>query len=279
MQILLLCNLKHDKLTMPTNDSRFTTGPLKPALLSGLILISLATFSQQGDSTKKDIHFSGSVGATNNGISIIPTFTLGKPALITNFSLSKGRISFEPDLRFSMEGKPWGLVFWFRYKLVEGQKFHFNIGAHPAFAFVSKVSVTDSMERTKLVAQHYAAIELVPTYMLSENISIGIYYLHGRGIGEGTLRYSHFVTVNSSFSNLKLPGKLSLAISPQIYYLQLVDQQGVYCSSDFSIKRENLPFSFSAFINKTIHSNIEGNKNILWNMTLTYFFKVESKQH
>jgi hypothetical protein len=32
-------------------------------------------------------HFTGNVSVTNNGFSLIPTFSLGKPALISTFSM------------------------------------------------------------------------------------------------------------------------------------------------------------------------------------------------
>ena len=51
-----------------------------------LLLFTLSSFSQKTDSTKSTSHFSGSVGVTNNGISLIPTFPLGKPATILNLS-------------------------------------------------------------------------------------------------------------------------------------------------------------------------------------------------
>jgi aryl-alcohol dehydrogenase-like predicted oxidoreductase len=44
---------------------------------------------------------------TNNGISLVQTFSLGKPAAIVTLSIGKGKLSFEPDLRFSLKEKPW----------------------------------------------------------------------------------------------------------------------------------------------------------------------------
>nr|MBP6073208.1 hypothetical protein [Flavobacterium sp.]MBP6100608.1 hypothetical protein [Flavobacterium sp.] len=63
--------------------------------------------------------FSGGITVTNNGISLLPTFTLGKPAAIFDFAVKSKRWSFEPQLRFSLEGKPWSFVFWGRYKVID----------------------------------------------------------------------------------------------------------------------------------------------------------------
>jgi hypothetical protein len=69
------------------------------------------SFSQKADSSNNVSHLNGAVTVTNNGISLIPTFTLGKPAVIFDLSIGK-RVSFDPQLRFALEGKPWSFVFW-----------------------------------------------------------------------------------------------------------------------------------------------------------------------
>ena len=79
----------------------------------------IALFRKNADSSKTIRHFSGSVAVTNNGISIVPSFSLGKPAVAFNFSMGKNRFSFEPDLRFSLAGKPWSFLFWSRYHLIK----------------------------------------------------------------------------------------------------------------------------------------------------------------
>jgi len=71
-----------------------------------LLNLSYFSFSQKTDSTKIIDHFSSAVNFTNNGVSMIPTFTLGKPAAIFNFSIGLRKLSFEPELKFSLEGKP-----------------------------------------------------------------------------------------------------------------------------------------------------------------------------
>ena len=78
----------------------------KTLLLLALLHLSYLAFSQKTESTQIASHFGGAVTVTNNGISFIPTFTLGKPAVIFDLSMGK-RLSFEPQFRFALEGKPW----------------------------------------------------------------------------------------------------------------------------------------------------------------------------
>ena len=99
------------------------------------LLHTYCSFSQKTDSTKSFPYVSGAVSVTNNGISIVPSFSLGKPAVQFNMYMVKKRLSFEPDIRFSLKGKPWSMLFWGRYKVVTSNKFNMNVGAHLGLNF------------------------------------------------------------------------------------------------------------------------------------------------
>jgi len=53
---------------------------------SVILLLFIAHFAkaQEGDTRMPVYHFNGSVSVTNNGFSLIPTFSLGKPAAIAD---------------------------------------------------------------------------------------------------------------------------------------------------------------------------------------------------
>ena len=70
-----------------------------------------AAHTQVVDSTaaQRPVHratVSGGITVTNKAISLIPTFTLGKPAAIFDFAVRKGAVSFEPQFRVGLNGKP-----------------------------------------------------------------------------------------------------------------------------------------------------------------------------
>ncbi len=73
-----------------------------------LLLISLYIFiaraQEETDSFLDD--FKGSASLTHNGISLVPSFSLGDPALLFDLKFTKGKLSFEPDMRFALEGRP-----------------------------------------------------------------------------------------------------------------------------------------------------------------------------
>jgi hypothetical protein len=91
----------------------------------------LAAQAQGTDTTRVPSFFQGQITATNNGISLIPKFSLNRPAVFLDLSMGLGRLSFDPMFRFGLNGKPWAFVFWFRYKRFAHPKFTASVGAHP----------------------------------------------------------------------------------------------------------------------------------------------------
>jgi hypothetical protein len=254
---------------------------IKALLLIILLHLSTLSFSQTADSTQIPDstsairYFSSAVSITNNGISLVPTFSLGKPAAIVNLLMGTRRMTFEPDLRVSLEGKPWSFVFWGRYKVLTNNRFRLNVGAHPAINFATETVSVNGGSREMIVAQRFLAGEVVPYYLLTKNISIGMYYLYGRGLEANSFRNGHFITLNSNFSNVRLSNQLYMQFTPQVFYLKLDEQDGFYVTSTVTLSKRNFPFSLQSIINKTIKSNIAGSKDLVWNATLIYSFNKE----
>lgn len=242
----------------------------KALLFIFLLNVSFLAYSQKNDSIKAPLHVGGGVTVTNNGISFIPTFTLGKPAAI--FDLSIGRkLSFEPQFRFALEGKPWSFVFWGRYKLVKTDKVAITLGAHPAILFKTITETTDGVTKEYIRAQRNLAAEFSPNYFLTKNISVGMYYLYGYSLESYAVRNVHYLTLNANFYRIGLPSDFYLKFTPQVYYLKMDKQDGFYCSSILTIARKNFPLSVSGLINQAIHTEIVS-KELVWNVSLIYSF-------
>lgn len=226
-----------------------------------------------GDSSKTVYHISGSALVTQNGISVIPTFTLGKPAAIFDLSVGSEKLAFEPQLRFSLEGKPWSFLFWFRYKAIQTKKFKFNIGMHPSVAFKSTI-LFDKTGNTKEILNptQYLATEFSPSLIISDRISVGAYYLYSHGMTEGTTNNTHFMTINSSISAIPIVKNTYLKLNPQVFYLVMDQQAGTYATMSMSLSNTHLPISISSILNQKINSSIPGN-DFVWNIALVYQFQ------
>lgn len=247
---------------------------LKKFILTIFIFFNLffVSFSQEPDSLKVPCHFGGAVTLTNNGISFIPNFTLGKPAAVFDMSVGKRKLSFEPQFRFALEGKPWSFVFWWRYKLIETDKFHINIGGHPAIAFKTINSSYNDISKEEIKAQRFLAGELSPSFSLTKNINAGIYYFYAYGFEKDATKNTQLISLRSTFSNIKISNQLLMKLAPQLYYLRMDDKGGYYFSSSLTLAKRKFPLSVSALINKTIKTNIPIGENFIWNVSLIYTF-------
>ncbi len=232
----------------------------------------LNSYAQKVDSTQKEYHFSGTASVTNNGISFIPTFSIGKPASIVTLSMGSKKFSFEPEFRASLEGKPWSVILWGRYKLVNNNKFKFNIGAHPAISFKTILTEVNGKNIEVIQGQRFLAGEVSPNYMINKHISIGMYYLVSKGFEENSSKKNHFVTLNTNISNINLSNGIALRFAPQVYYLKMDNNDGYYVSTISSLSKKNSPLSISSLMNKVIRTNIAGSKDFSWNISLVYSF-------
>lgn len=246
---------------------------IETAVLILLLFLSVPfAFSQDVESTVASSAIKGAVTITNKGISTIPSFTLGKPAVIFDASMGKGKLTFEPQLRFALDGKPWTFLFRWRYRLRESGKYRLSIGVHPALSFRTKSQVSNGTVDDVIVARRFLAGELSSGYSLTQIISIGAYYLYLRGLEPSAARNTHFVGLNVGFTNALFSEQLIVNIRPQVYYLRMDDGTGVYVTSRFSLVTKRLPFSLSAIINKTLRSNISAGEDFLWSVSVTYSF-------
>jgi hypothetical protein len=187
-------------------------------------------------------------------------------------SLGNKKLSFEPEFRMSLEGKPWSVILWWRYKLISNSRFKFNIGAHPALIFKTISIVENGVQKNIIEAQRFFAAEFSPNYLLTKNISIGLYYLYGHGFETDATQNTHFLTLNSNISNIKLSQKLFMRLTPQFYYLKMDNNDGVYFTGSLGLADLRYPFSISGVFNKAIKTNIAASQSLVWNATLSYSF-------
>jgi hypothetical protein len=261
---------------MPMNreKSRQETSVCTTLLVFMLFFCTHFAFSQESkiDSTKQVINFGSAVSVTNNGFSFIPTFTLGKPATIINLAVGGKRFSFEPELRYSLEGKPWSFIFIWRYKLLNTNKFLFTVGSHlPALNFRTVPVVANGVTGDLIMTQRFLPFELTPTFLLSKNVSISMFYLYALGLQKNQTRHTNFLSLRSNITNIKISNQLYMRFNPQVYYLQMDNNDGFYFASSLALAKRNFPLSIASTMNKAISSDIIA-KDFDWNISLIYSF-------
>ncbi|HRD06484.1 MAG TPA: hypothetical protein PK037_02930 [Saprospiraceae bacterium] len=244
----------------------------------GLILNYSFCIAQAADTMQSPVVFSGVITATNNGISLLPNFSLNKPAVLFDLSVSKNRVSFDPMLRFGINGKPWSFIFWWRYKAISTPKFSLSCGAHPSFLFRSEVTNPSNPANETLVAQRYFAWEIAPQFYINPHISAGLYYLGSHGLSPNLIQYTHFLALRSSISNISLGGGIKFTLMPQVYYLKMDRLTGNYMTISLAIIKSNFPLTLSTTLNKAIKTDLTGT-DFVWNVGVNYNFKLKYIRH
>lgn len=239
------------------------------------ILILVGALSQsfaQSGIVERNNHFRGNISVTNNGLSLIPAFSLNRPAAVFELSLGGERLSFDPELRFALDGQPWSFIFWWRYKIVKKEKFNLHLGAHPGFVFVNTLvddgngNMIESME-----AKRFFAWEVSPSYTFSPKVKVNLLYLQGRSLGKVPYALNQFVALGSSFTDVSITEKYFFNARPQLFYLKMNEKDGYFGSSSFVVGRRDFPVSLGSIVSKKIVSEIAVD-DWIWNISLIYSF-------
>jgi hypothetical protein len=242
-----------------------------------LVLLLLFGFTVQGFSQSEqnlppNYHFRGNISANHNGISLIPSFSLGRPAFIFDLSIGGERMSFDPEIRFAMDGKPWSFIFWWRYRLVRSEKFKLRAGVHPSFVFRSlpqpNLNGTTGAHEIFTV-QRYFAGELAPSYNVTKNFRVGGYYLHALGLDPGLTKHTQFMALNSSITQVSVSEQFYLNVSPQVFYLKMGELDGFYTNASLAILRRAFPLALTTMASKSISTRIPS-KDFIFNVGLVY---------
>lgn len=236
------------------------------------IFISVLSHAAIIDTTEHPLKINGNIGLTNNGISIIPTFSLNAPSAIFNFNISKNRFSFDPDVRLTLDGRKGGMLFWFRYKFITDKKFNISAGIHPAYNFALRTITENGKTWNITQARRFIAYEIAPSFVVSKHVSFAPYLLRGMGLQKDGPISTYFLAFNTNISNLAIGQHAKFSWTPQLYYLYLDGQEGFYLANNVRLSHDKIPFSLSSVMNKEIKTNITGSKNFAWNIILTYSF-------
>ncbi|MEY4934137.1 MAG: hypothetical protein RIS64_496 [Bacteroidota bacterium] len=229
-------------------------------------------YAQQADSTQSPTVFSGQVGVTNNGFSIIPSFSLNRPAAILSCAVKKNKFSFEPDIRLVSDASKGGMLFWLRYRLVNNQKFKLRLGGHPAFSFIHR-DVTINGNTTKITEMlRFLAFEVVPSYQIKPNWGVSAMYLQGHGMQSHGPQLTKALFLNTNISNIRLSKDIKFHLFPTVFFLDTDGYTGDYLSITGVLAHKKVPFTLQGTINQTFKSDVPGNQDFMWNLMVAYNF-------
>jgi hypothetical protein len=226
----------------------------------------------QKDSTRYKPELSGIVILTSNGISQIPAYSLDKPAISAFFYLKLKRFSYEPDINYGIDGRPWGIGNSFMYLVMDKKKLKFKSGLALGLAF-SYPEVLQSGEMVKInKSERYLIAKLIPSYLISKKTTVSLIYWNARNLEQKSINSINFLSAVLSTSNVLLSQKIYCSIFPQIFYLNVDGEDGLFFSpmAEFGIK--NFPLYLSSQVNASLYKNMTSDAAFRWNVALNYKF-------
>ena len=248
-------------------------------ILTSIVLAPCILLSQSETSNTKPAFLVGKVHVTNNGLSFVPTFSLNKPAFGFDFSAGKNRFSFDPDFRFDLsEGKPWSFLMRARYKLFAGTRFNLKMGS--AYGLNFRTIPIISNERTKdiIESRRFLHAEIIPSYKVSKNLSIGMYFLFSRGL-DNSFRKGRFFVLSAAAPAIKIVNDIRLGFFPTVYSLRLDELKGYYVAATFRLYKKGFPLALESIINQQLNSEILPDMKTVWNVSLICTFSNKYNQH
>ncbi len=246
----------------------------KLIVLCCLLVVASTGFAQEKkDTTREAFKLSGNLSFTTNGISPIPAFSLGKPAIFSNLSLKKKKFSYDPEMAFSIEGVPWFFNNFFRYKLIEKPKFEFRTGLNWAISYSYPQVNQNGVDQTIARGERFLWLELVPRYNISEKVAISSITFSGYNFEPGSVKRINYISIIGNFTKLPLTEKLYCNIFPQLFYLNLDgSSEGFFGSGVLSVAHKTIPLFISTQVNTTLTTSISPDPGFKWNISLTYRF-------
>ena len=241
---------------------------MKLSILINLIfLLTIAKVYPQTDSSRHKLKASATVTLNSNGISSIPAFSLGDPAITASIILAKGRFSYEPVLAYGFDLKPWYIDNWINFKIIDRPKFTLMTGFN-ASAFFTQRTISDT---SLLQVQRYFALAFTGLFKIAPNTTLTTAYWSDNG-QDGGIK-GHFVNLACEKTNMRLGDKSRLAAMLQIFYINYEgNNDGLFITPRISWSILNFPLSVFFLGTQPITSNIEPFPDFQWNIGVGYNF-------
>jgi hypothetical protein len=223
-------------------------------LLAFIFIIPNGLARENPDSTKsKKLQAGATFSLNSNGISSVPAFSLGKPALMASVSVGKGWFSYDPTLAYSLDGHPWFIDNWLHVKLINRPKFELRTGMNIS-TYCSKYTVPDG---ELYGVERYFAYELAATFRFAHHISLLTQYWNDRGQEDWSIK-GHFLSTTAEKTGIALGKHILCAAALQLFYITYEGRNdGLFIAPRVAFSVRNFPVSIFSQVVQAITSNIE----------------------
>ena len=233
-----------------------------------IFIFKLSYSNEKADSSNSKLKFNGNVSLNSNGMAPIPAFSLGKPALIGVFTLQKKRFSYDPQIAYGLDFRPWTIDNWVHYRLIFKPNFELRTGANFAMFF----SEYDTGEDIILQSQQYITFEIAGIYRFSPKSLLSLMYWSDNGQDPGTISGSFYNMVYDR-TEIKIGKAVLFSCSLQLFYLAYTgNNDGLFISPRVAASVKNIPLSLFFQATQPLTTNTEPKPGFRWNAGLAYMF-------
>ena len=116
--------------------------------------------------------------------------------------------------------------------------------------------------------------KLIPTYLISKNTSFSLIYWNAYNLEQESINSINFLSSVLSISNISVSQKMYCSISPQLFYLNVDGEDGIFFSPIAAVGIKNFPLYLSSQVNTTIFTNLSSDPGFKWNVALNYNFSL-----
>lgn len=233
-----------------------------------IVIIMPASAIEKADSVRKKLIFSGNLSINSNGMAQIPSFSLGEPALIAAFTVQKKRFSYDPQIAYGLNFRPWTIDNWLHYRLIYRPKFELRAGGNFAMFFTEYNTGEDII----LQGQQYLTFEIAGVFKFTPKSSLSLMYWSDNGQDPGTIDGS-FYNILYERAGIEIGERILLSGNIQFYYIDYTgNNDGLFISPKIASSVKNIPLSVFFVGTQALKSNIEPFPGFKWNAGLAYVF-------
>lgn len=242
-------------------------------LLLGMYFLCIpSSFSEvKKDTIPQSAKFSGVIQVTNNGISLVPAFSLDQPALLAFLDVSKKRFSYSPQFSYNYNARPWFMNQWLRYRLVEGKKIDFRTSVGYAFLYKTTEELNAGSANEIIKIDRNVISELLLTYKMTSNNSLSLSHLHGTPTSSYGITLD-LLTLGATLGGIRLGKQFEMTVSPSVFYLNYTGgNEGVFSTQNIMIKKPKSAFGLSFQATEPLMKRNLVVKDFNWNVALVCF--------
>jgi len=233
-----------------------------------IVLLNTWILSSNPDTLKTPLSIHGNIQLTNNAISPVPSFSLGKPALLTTLYLQKGRFSFSPEFNFDLEAKPWSVNTWLRYQVIHQKNWDFTLGNNFSLFFKKN---NPALTKEEFQLQRYQAFEFNLGYHFTKMRGVNLMLWKSQSLDEVGIKRGFFMMLVAQMGDLWKGKNIRLGVRPTLFVIDnTAPFTGYFASQISTIYFKKIPFNVSFQTVHPLHTEPETKFN--WNLGLNFQF-------